>query len=301
MVVNALHLPEMPVSQKAGRRKIARQVATQVSLKIWTIPGLSDPERGTFHLRLWGIGCAVLFALLAGSVLAQAPMRMTFDVTSVRPTAPERLYNLKFEKCTNGGPFIAAGTPLQWVVNFAYAGPEIQVSGGPPWLGSFDAAYDVIGKPDHAVTEAECRAMVQSLLEDRFNLKVHREVKEVAAYALTVGKHGHKLQPAKPLEAGGGVRVNGALQRQLPESEAPDGWSMSYLASVVSDFVGRPVVDRTNLPGKYSFSIRFAHTEDSDDPVVAVALEEQLGLKLESIRMNQNRVVIDRIEKPNPN
>jgi uncharacterized protein (TIGR03435 family) len=239
--------------------------------------------------------------LFAATAMAQTPSRATFDVTSVKPTAPERLYTLKFEKCANGGPFITAGTPLQWTIEFAYAGPGVQVSGGPDWLGSFDAAYDIEGKPDHSVTADECRAMVKSLLEDRFKLKVHHERKETTAYALVVGEHGHKLQPAKPVDAGGGVRINGALQQSLSESTAPDGWPMSQLAGFVSGFVGRPVVDRTGLPGTYSFSIRFAHTDDSDDPDVATALREQLGLKLESTKTNVDMVVIDHIEKPDRN
>jgi uncharacterized protein (TIGR03435 family) len=144
--------------------------------------------------------------------------------------------------------------------------------------------------------------MVQSLLADRFKLKVHHEVREVAAYALVVGKHGPRLQPAKPADTGGGVRINGALQQSLSEHEVPDGWSMSQLASVVANFVPRPVVDRTGLPGTYSFSMRFAHTtEDFDNPDVATALQEQLGLKLESSSTNLEMVVIDHIEKPDPN
>ena len=247
---------------------------------------------------MWSLLILVLLAAVA--VRAQAPDRAKFDVASVRPTPPERLYRLKFEKCTNGGPFLASGTPLEWTIDFAYA-ERGKVSGGPAWLNSFDVAFDIEGKPDHKVAESECREMVQSLLEDRYKLKVHREVREVAAYALVVGKNGPRLQPAKPVDAGGGVRINGALQQMLSDQEAPEGWSMSQLAGVVSSFAGRPVVDRTGLAGKYSFSIRFAHTEDSDDPDVATALQEQLGLKLESTTTNMDVVIIDHVEKPDPN
>jgi uncharacterized protein (TIGR03435 family) len=244
-----------------------------------------------------------LVFLASGAILAQTSVRASFDVTSVRPTPSERLYQLKFEECTHGGPFIAAGTPLQWTIEFGYAGSGVQVSGGPAWLDSFDYAYDIEGKPDHKVTQPECRAMVQSMLEDRFKLKVHHEMREVAAYALLVGKYGPKLQPAKSVEAGGGVRINGALQQMLSEQEAPDGWSMSQLAGVVSSFAGRPVVDHTGLQGRYSFSIRFAHTQDPNDPDpdVATALQEQLGLKLESTKTTVDTVVIDHIEKPSEN
>jgi uncharacterized protein (TIGR03435 family) len=240
-------------------------------------------------------------AFFIGSTIAQVPARVTFDVTSVRPTPPGRLYQLKFEKCTNGGPFIASGNPVQWIINYAYGVDDRQVIGGPAWLNSFDVAYDIEGKPDHGVSAAECRAMVQSLLEDRFKLRVHHELRQVAAYALVVGKNRPRLEPAKPVEAGGGVFINGALQQQLSEQEAPGGWSMGQLAGVVSSFAGRTVVDRTNLSGTYSFHIRFAHTEDSNDPDVATALSEQLGLKLEPIKTDIDTIVIDHVERPDAN
>jgi uncharacterized protein (TIGR03435 family) len=243
----------------------------------------------------------LLVLLLHGTALAQASTPASFEVTSVKPTPPDRLYNLKFEKCTNGGLFVAHGAPLRWTIEFAFGRPGVQVSGGPDWLSSFDGAYDIEGKPDHSVTDAECRLMVQSLLEDRFSLKVHHEMGEVVAFALVVGKHGPTLQSAKPADAGGGVRINGALQQSLSEHEPADGWSMTELADVVTSFVGHPVVDRTQLAGKYSFSIRFAHTDDSDDPDVRTALQKQLGLKLEPIRTKMEKVVIDHIEKPSPN
>jgi uncharacterized protein (TIGR03435 family) len=239
----------------------------------------------------------ILVLLATVTVPAQTPVRARFDATVVRPTPPERLYQLKLEECDRGGTFVASGTPLEWVIEFAYGGSGDKVTGGPGWLNSFDAAFDVEGKPDHKVSKAECRTMVQSLLEERFGLKVHRETKEVDGYAMTVGKRGPRLQPAKPADAGGGVRVNGALQQSLQEGKAPDGWSMSRLAGFVSDFAKRPVVDETGLQGEYSFSMRFAHTEDSDDPDVATALEEQLGLKLVPTKTPLEMVVIDHVER----
>ena len=242
-------------------------------------------------------GFLIPVLLVVVTVSAQVPVRARFDVTLVKPVPPERLYKLKFEKCNNGGSFIASGTPLEWTIEFAYGGSGVKVVGGPDWLNSFDGAFDIEGKPDHTVTEADCRLMVRSLLEDRFKLKVHREARVVAGYALVVGKHGPKLNPAKPVDAGGGVRINGVQQQSLSEQEAPDGWSMSGLAGFVSSFAGRPVVDKTGLLGEYSFSMRFAHTEESDDPDIATALQEQLGLKLVPMKVPLATVIIDHVEK----
>lgn len=244
----------------------------------------------------------ILVLLVGGTAIAQTPVRTKFDATVVRPTPPERLYQLKLEECDHGGTFVESGAPLEWVIEFAYGGSGEKVTGGPDWLSSFDAAFDIEGKPDHAVSRAECRVMVQSLLEERFGLTVHRETKEVDGYALVVGKHGARLQPAKPAEAGGGVRVNGAVQQSLQEGKAPDGWSMSRLAGFVSGFAKRPVVDETGLRGEYSFGLHFAHTEDSLDSDVATALEEQLGLRLVPRKVAQETIVIDHINRaPTPN
>jgi uncharacterized protein (TIGR03435 family) len=232
--------------------------------------------------------------------------RPAFDVVSVKPTPPERLNHLKYEKCNDGGPFIAQGTPLLWIVEFAYRVNDIDLAPGwPAWLESFADAYDIEGKPSGRVTDEQCRQMVQSLLADRFQLRIHRETKERAVYLLVIAKNGTKLREVKPdsSKIGGGVRINGALMQGPSETEAPPGWPLAKLAGYVADlpFVGRPVIDKTGLAGLYAFSLEFSRKDGDDRPVIFTALQDQLGLKLEAARAPADMVVIDHVERASRN
>jgi uncharacterized protein (TIGR03435 family) len=233
------------------------------------------------------------------------PARPAFEVVSVKPTPPERLNHLRYEKCTGGGPFVTEGTPLLWSIEFAYQLRDSDLAGWPAWLESFADAYEMEGRPAGRVTEQQCRQMVQSLLADRFHLKIHRETKERSVYLLLIGKNGSKLRVVKTdsPKTGGGVRINGPLMQSLSESEAPEGWDMPRLAGYLGDVpdVGRPVLDRTGLTGLYAFSLQFSRKDGDDRPIVFLALQEQLGLKLEAAKAPLDVVVIDHVERPSGN
>ena len=97
-----------------------------------------------------------------------------------------------------------------------------------------------------------------------------------------------------------GFRINQALQQAPAEPEAAPGWPMSRLASYLSDIpeLGRTVVDKTGLAGIYSFALDFSRPDGDDAPSIFSALQEQLGLKLESARSQEEFLVIDHIERP---
>jgi uncharacterized protein (TIGR03435 family) len=159
---------------------------------------------------------ANLMAWFSLGMYAQTEAPRAFEVVSVKPTPPERLNHLKYEKCNGGGPFISQGTPLLWTIEFAYRVNDIDLAPGwPAWLESFAGAYDIGGKPAGRVTDEQCRQMVQSLLADRFHLQLHRETKERGVYFLVIAKNGTKLREVKPAspKAGGGVRINRALMQ----------------------------------------------------------------------------------------
>jgi len=250
---------------------------------------------------------ANLMAWFALGMFAQrgAP-RPAFDVVSVKPTPPERLNHLKSDKCNNGGPFVAEGTPLLWTIEFAYHLNDTDLAAGwPAWLESFADAYDIEGKPAGRVSDEQCRQMVQSLLADRFQLKIHRETKERAVYFLALAKNGPKLREVKPdsPKTGGGVRLNRALMQAPSETEAPEGWAMSRLAGYLGGLpdVGRPVLDKTGLAGIYAFSLEFSRKDGDDRPVIFTALQDQLGLKLEASKAPLDVVVIDHVERASVN
>jgi uncharacterized protein (TIGR03435 family) len=138
--------------------------------------------------------------------------------------------------------------------------------------------------------------MLQSLLRDRFGLSVHWETKDAPVYLLTIGRNGTKLREIGP------VRINGGIQMLGPgKPRWPDGLTMPALASILSDYTDRPVIDHTRLQGTYGISLNFSTTDSDGQPSVFTAVQEQLGLKLDAGRASIRVLIVDRIQKPDPN
>jgi uncharacterized protein (TIGR03435 family) len=249
-------------------------------------------------MRRWGLLIATTV-----TVLAQTAARPSFDVISIKRTPKERLNQLKFQKCSNGGAFVEEGTPPLWVLEFAYQLDDNDVANIPTWMTAFDEAFDITAKADHPVSAEECRLMTQSLLAERFHLQVHRETRERAVFLLTVAAGGAKLQQVQadsPNEPG--VRFNGRHPAILAENTPPPGWPISRLAYYIEGQLDdhRQVVDRTNLKGLYSFNLDYSR-DGVERPLLPQALQQQLGLKLEPGRAPTEVLVIDRVERPSEN
>ncbi len=238
----------------------------------------------------------LIAAVIALQFAALGQTRAEFEVVSVKPTPTERLNRLRQEYCPGGGRFSAGGVPLFWILGYAYRVKDYQVSGAPAWMNAFDQAYDIEGKPAGPVTDEQCRLMVQSVFEDRFKLAVHREMKDASVYLLTIAKNGPKLHE------GGGVKLNGSIQvgnDGVPTWAA--GWNMASLATYLSGWVGRPVVDRTGLTGMYSITLDFSRGDGDDRPSIFTAVQDQLGLKMDAGKAPIEMLVIDHIERPTAN
>jgi uncharacterized protein (TIGR03435 family) len=151
------------------------------------------------------------------------------------------------------------------------------------------------------------RAALQALLADRFQLAIHREAKLVSGYALVVGRGGFKLKEAA--DDGSGVDISSNRGKLIAERI-----SMGTLARNLSGNLGSPVVDKTDIQGLYNLTLawtpdemqspikpRTEAAEPSTGPSIFAALQEQLGLKLETQKANVEMLVIDRIEKPTAN
>jgi uncharacterized protein (TIGR03435 family) len=199
---------------------------------------------------------------------------------------------------------VVEGTPLLWTIEYAYHLRDADLAGGwPGWLESFDDAYDITGKPDRPVTDEQCRMMVQALLEDRFQLKMHHETRERAVYFLTVANGGPKVKEVRPDSPDlGGVRFNGRHPAILSEDVPPPGWRMPRLAAFLADLLDdhRPVIDKTGLTGIYAFNLDYSK-EGIDRPPLVPALRQQLGLLLEQGKAALDTLVIDRVERPSEN
>jgi bla regulator protein BlaR1 len=212
----------------------------------------------------------------------------------------------------------------------AYGMLPYQMLGGPAWMGT--DAYNVEAKMDGPTAEALSKLrpdqlklarqkMLQSLLEDRFGLKVHRETKDGPVYLMVVAKGGSKLQEAKPLSDNDkylnpdGTPMPGVAQLTRA-GVIVKGYTAARVARLLSAEVKRPVLDKTGLTGTYDFTLEWARElavmaspdGDASDGAalpmagsIFTAIQEQLGLKLETGKGPVQYIVIDHVEKPSGN
>lgn len=281
------------------------------------------------------IVAAVGMAILAAPVWAQPP---SFEVASVKANhSGDHMVSLMNAP---GGRFTAKNVSVKMLIRLAYKVQDFQITGGPGWIDSerYDIEAKPEGSgpatspapPSDDRREAameEQRLRIQALLADRFGLAVHRDTKELPVYALVVAKGGAKLQPAAaardspeppaapspkgPMFKGRGMRMG---RGELSGQSAP----LSMLAESLSNQIGRTVVDRTGLTGLYDFTLKWTPEESQPQmfpgpppvdraaspdpgPSIFTAIQEQLGLKLESQKGPVPILIIDRIEKPSEN
>ncbi len=187
--------------------------------------------------------------------------------------------------------FTAVGT-LRSFVQLAYGVQDFQISGGPSWAES--DRYELDARTASPTQGDALLAMLQNLLAERFKLQLHRESKEGAIYNLVITKNGPRLQEeADKTKIGALSTGRGMLGGSL---------TLTALARALSATAGRPVIDRTGLDGAFKVDIRWS-ADDSPDapgPSLFTAIQEQLGLKLESAKGAVEILVIDRAQKPSP-
>lgn len=247
------------------------------------------------------------FVLFAASVSGQ-----TFDVASIKPSDPSS-HGMSVG-ISPSGSFRATGVTLMSLIQQAYDVRGFQVSGGPGWITT--DRYDIITKNENAgPTEADLIRMndsqrnefrdtmmkrLRALIEDRYQLKTHRETKEMQVYGLMVAKGGPKLQTMQPGGRDSSLSVSHGNEANMHVTAK--GLPMANLVKYLSDQSGRQVIDETGLTGKYDFQLVFApDLGEIEGPSLFTALQEQLGLKLESKKGPVEVIVIDGAEKPSEN
>jgi uncharacterized protein (TIGR03435 family) len=249
---------------------------------------------------------ACVAALAARGLLAQSESPLTFEVASIREHGPAVFRPLTAE--TGPGRFVRGNIKVKDLVEWAYDLAGYQIAGGPEWFNSQQLRsdrYDIEAKIGGSASPDQIRLMVQSLLADRFQLKVHREMRELPVYALVVARNGPKLKLAGELAPGehGGYLIGGGFM-QARKTSAAD------LAKGLTIMVDRPVLDRTSLAGDYEFKLQFDQSStgratatpgDPRQPSIFTAVQEQLGLRLEPQRAKVEILVIDSVERPSPN
>jgi len=248
----------------------------------------------------------------------------SFEVASIKPNhSADGLFRLM----NTPDGLSANGLTVKFLIGFAYNVKDFQIAGGPGWIDS--ERYDIQAKMDDSTIEAlkklppeqtieQRRAMLRSLLADRFKLKITPSSKELPIYALVVAKNGPKLtqSPAASGSEGPRSQIRFGLG-ELTGRAVP----ISFLAEQISRQVDREVVDKTGLQGTYDFTLHFAPERpmpmpggpadggpggaapppDSSAPSIFTALQEQLGLKLESQKGPVKILIIDSVERPSEN
>jgi uncharacterized protein (TIGR03435 family) len=219
-------------------------------------------------------------------------------ITSGRPIA---------EFLSGGERFTASNISLANLIIIAYGITPRQIDSLPPI--TFEK-YDVLASTEHSVPRDEMLRMLQTLLADRFQLRVHREVRELPYYALVVDKHGPKLQRSEEQLPWNLTRSRGSEQDISGVSQITfTSESMADFASVLSTLlaVGRMVIDKTGLSGSYDFGLKYTRADrpippsDADAPSIFTAMQEQLGLRLEPAKGPVEILMIDHVQRPDEN
>jgi bla regulator protein blaR1 len=261
------------------------------------------------------------------SVVADAPL--VIEAASIKPSdlATCKEYPIIDG---HGERYDLSCVKVKFLIQIAYGVRDFQILGSPAWIGSnlFNIAVrtgpasggskgpekDVneLTDSERQASGARLRAMLQRLLADRFQLKIHHETKELPVYLLTVAKGGSKLKDGeKSSDVSGGLTPGRGF---LAGSQT----SISFLAQTLSQIVGRPILNRTGLIGKYDFELKWNPDQssansplgealpslspvDPNRPNIFTAIQEQLGLKLDSSKGPVEVIVVDHIEKASAN
>lgn len=202
-----------------------------------------------------------------------------------------------------GSELVCLACSLRDMITAAYSVRDDQLADGPNWLTTehYDLEAKAVG--DAPLTRDLGMAMLKGLLTDRFQLRVHRETRQMPVYELVIAKGGLKFKPS-PADAKGGMVTRSTAAGSLRMEVARV--SMERLARRISTSAGRPVVDKTGLVGDYAFTLEWTQSDRAPDadvnvPSIFTALQEQLGLKLEPAKDQMEMLVIDRAGKPSDN
>jgi len=260
-------------------------------------------------------GLMVSQQLRAQSAQAIAGSLPSFEVASVRPASPSKGGFIVGFFTYPGGRIVAKACTLQYLIMLAFDVQRFQISGDQGWIDN--ARFDIQAEPPDSSQSSksnpasprsppsdEQRQMLQSLLIDRFQLQFHREAREGSVYILAKGGKALKLQAPKEKSAfpwaggiGGGLPGGSGLRGE--------NISMPQLAERLSQWLERPVLDRTGLSGSFDFEYKsgdedtYASSTDVESSVINSL--KGIGLKLKAAKGPVATIFIDHAQQPSPN
>jgi uncharacterized protein (TIGR03435 family) len=236
-----------------------------------------------------------------------------FDAVTIKPSQPGRpgkLFTLR------GTHFVTINTNLNDLIALAYGLHAKQIVGAPDWAGTelfdIDGVPDVPGQPNMK----QMGILVQKLLADRFQLKFHRETRELSVYAITLASGGPKITKT----TAGPNDLPGFAFRGFGDLIVRNLSMKDFATWMQSSVMDKPVVDQTGLTDKYDFSLKWtpddsqfaqfrgavppqppAGDNPNAPPSLYTAMQEQLGLKFSATKAMDDVIVIDHVEKPSAN
>jgi uncharacterized protein (TIGR03435 family) len=241
------------------------------------------------------IRLAEIALLVFPVAFAQTPQ--TFDVASIRPNhSGSTDSNVD---STAGGRLTVTNETLRELIKLAFSVKDYQIAGAPGWIDS--ERYDIAAKIATAakLSLEDLKALLRALLADRFSMKSHIETKEGMIYTLRIGKDGSRLTRH---DDGTGTKARASCGHLLGGRV-----TTAVLATMLSRQLEHDVTDETGLPGKYDFQLDWTPDAGAcpgataDQPSIFTAVQQQLGLRLESAKGPVEILVIDHIQAPSDN
>ena len=254
-------------------------------------------------------GCAHTFAAAQSTPANVEPTKRmpasadpAFEVVTVKPSDPDARGSAIH---ADAGRFRIKNQTLSTMLLFAYGVHAKQIVDAPAWISAdrydADGVLDTEGEP----SLKQMQRITQKMLADRFQLRFHRESREMQVYAITVAKGGPKLEKSKGDPDALGDENDQSHGGQITQTIT--NFSMADFALIMQFFTDRPVVDQTGLTGKWDFKWTWTADESrvapdaNAAPGMFTAIQEQLGLKLDAVKAPADAFVIDHIERPSPN
>jgi uncharacterized protein (TIGR03435 family) len=253
---------------------------------------LTKPERTMRHLAKRIASTVAITILLILPVAGQSPDTTpipAFEAATVKPNASGDM-NSRIG-IRPGGRFIATNVSLKHLIMFAYQMMEFQVSGGPGWVTA--DRFDVNTVSTENLPGDQVQRMLRRLLTERFALKLTRTTKDDDVLVLRVAEGGSKLLSAPDDGSNQGFRMD--VRRVYSNPVAP----ISAFASMLSNFTGRLVIDRTELQGLFKIDLSWGRSDSGEPgPSIFTAVQQQLGLRLTSEKQPIDVIVIESAAKP---
>jgi uncharacterized protein (TIGR03435 family) len=272
-----------------------------------------------------------LLLLAISLVEAQPATPPSFEVASVKQQAMpgpgyiRRPWSASIQcppplRCgVSGNTFNEEAASLADLIMDAYSIRRFQISNLPDWGDTGRDVYTIAAKfpADAAPTLDQARRMLQTLLADRFQLRLHHETKDLPVYALVVAKSGSKLTPSADFCKGPAPPLPGGRGGPVPESDRTFLFSWEHVPEMFTQFAGRPVIDKTGFEGHYCtlegqeplLAVISqivppggrAPAADAPGPSIFTVVGEKLGLKLEPQKGPVDVLVIDSVQRPSEN